>query len=271
MSALLLSALLSSTHLLPPYSQPSNIVITDEGEVVMIDFGLSVKLSKRKAPQEECGTPNYFSPSLVLVSREEIEATRELWYASDIWGFGASLFYLCTGQEIADLDESDPENSFRQIMAFRCPKVVYDDSRELNQMILSMLTIDYKEQLTAQQLLDQMPSLEDIVSSATPVKKSARRPLQRLQSNTANSNSSSSSTAAAAASATATSPRRSAALKRISLASSPRKVRSSSPATSTSSSSSSTALVPVNTRPRRSQTARDAPVARRTRSQMVVL
>ena len=126
--------------------------------MVLIDFGLSIMMTK-KAPQEDCGTPNYMSPSLVLVSRGEQEATNELWYASDIWGLGASLYYLCTGGEIAELHESDPEKSFEQIMRFRCPRTVYPH-RKLNEILTAMLCIDFKKQASASTLLARLEEMD---------------------------------------------------------------------------------------------------------------
>eukprot|EP00053_Salpingoeca_punica_P016680 m.158461 g.158461 ORF g.158461 m.158461 type:complete len:875 (+) comp17021_c0_seq5:760-3384(+) len=205
-----LAFLHDTVHIAHRDVKPSNIVVTQKGGVVLIDFGLSVLMNtNRKAPQEECGTPNYFSPALIRVSRDEIEATKELWYASDIWGFGASLYYLCTGQEIAKLDESDPDNSFDQIMAFRCPRVVYADNMQINHILTSMLCIDYTKQPSAAALLKDLarihlppatppssastsPSCSTKVTRLTKMtKRMMRPPLQRLNraSNNNNNNS----------------------------------------------------------------------------------
>ena len=68
--------------------------------LILIDFGLGAPLDRKK-PQKDVGTPNYYSPDLVLACRDKIPLTKELLFASDIWGLGACMYYLCTGREVA--------------------------------------------------------------------------------------------------------------------------------------------------------------------------
>lgn len=136
--------------------KPANILVTPEGRVVFIDFGLSVVLCKRtRAPQDDCGTPNYFSPSLVMLSRHEERATKQMWFASDMWSLGAALFYLCTGSEVAALYKNR-ERSFDEVLAFQCPKVVYSQNMQLNSIIRDMLNPDQDLRPDASALLERL-------------------------------------------------------------------------------------------------------------------
>eukprot|EP00047_Mylnosiga_fluctuans_P005859 m.243151 g.243151 ORF g.243151 m.243151 type:complete len:340 (+) comp14182_c0_seq1:114-1133(+) len=136
--------------------KPGNLLVSPDGRLVFIDFGLSVVLPRRTwAPQDDSGTPNYFSPSIVLLSRSEERATKQMWFASDVWGLGASLYYLCTGHEVAKL-YADRERSFDEVLAFRCPDVVYAANSDLNSIIRDMLNPNHHERPTARDLLERV-------------------------------------------------------------------------------------------------------------------
>jgi serine/threonine protein kinase len=140
--------------------KPANMLVCREQQrLVLIDFGLSVELAKRgRAPQDDCGTPNYFSPDLVLMSREEERATRSMWFASDVWGLGAALYLLCTGTEIARL-HTNRERSFDEVLAFTCPPVIYEGNTELNTILRDMLSPDYHTRPTAAALVERLSTV----------------------------------------------------------------------------------------------------------------
>ncbi len=71
--------------------KPSNVLVTDEGRVVLLDFGLAAHARTQTAPQglRTRGTPAYMAP-------EQINGT-ELSEATDWYAFGGVLHHLLTG------------------------------------------------------------------------------------------------------------------------------------------------------------------------------
>jgi serine/threonine protein kinase len=74
--------------------KPSNIMVRDNGDVVLLDFGLSRHLDLPDLPAEELdgplGTNSYIAPEQLLGIRDD---TR-----SDLFGLGVVLYFLATGQ-----------------------------------------------------------------------------------------------------------------------------------------------------------------------------
>lgn len=67
--------------------KPENIMINDEDEVRLIDFGLS-KVSKKKQMHTVAGTPFYMAPEVL---NENYGAK------ADIWSLGVLLYTLVSG------------------------------------------------------------------------------------------------------------------------------------------------------------------------------
>ena len=67
--------------------KPENIMINDENEVRLIDFGLSKASSKNKM-QTMCGTPFYMAPEVIKSSYNT---------KADIWSLGVLLYTLVSG------------------------------------------------------------------------------------------------------------------------------------------------------------------------------
>lgn len=92
--------------------KPQNMILTTEGLVKVLDFGLAKALhplsgtmpdSERTAMSMIVGTPHYMSPEQVLAGRVD-ERT-------DIWGLGATLYALLAGEPpfpVIDLEAYSP-------------------------------------------------------------------------------------------------------------------------------------------------------------------
>lgn len=75
--------------------KPKNILIAREGVAKLADMGLARAVSDREAAEAEagkaCGTPYYISP-------EQIRGQMNIDYRADIYGFGATLYHMTTGE-----------------------------------------------------------------------------------------------------------------------------------------------------------------------------
>ncbi len=75
--------------------KPENILITEEGDVKVIDFGISrlhgEKNVTSQKPEKIAGTPHYMSP-------EQKESSANITYASDIYSLGIIAYELCMGK-----------------------------------------------------------------------------------------------------------------------------------------------------------------------------
>lgn len=76
--------------------KPSNVLVADDGRVVLLDFGLvkQIKGSMRSSDRVLAGTPEYMSPEQLW--------GRPLSEASDWYSFGVTLFEALTGEKPYD-------------------------------------------------------------------------------------------------------------------------------------------------------------------------
>ncbi|MFI4860690.1 MAG: serine/threonine-protein kinase [Phycisphaerales bacterium JB063] len=73
--------------------KPSNIMITNEGKVKIIDFGQSCKVNTVK--QRIQGTPDYIAPEQVL--------RRPITFRTDSFNLGATMYWKLTGRHVPTL------------------------------------------------------------------------------------------------------------------------------------------------------------------------
>ena len=71
--------------------KPPNVMVSDEGEVYLVDWGLALRLAEREAtPQELVGTLAFMAP-------EMLEHPRNLSPQTDVYLLGATLHFVLTG------------------------------------------------------------------------------------------------------------------------------------------------------------------------------
>ena len=77
--------------------KPSNIMITNTNKVVLVDFGAAMMQSLQKTETVIClGTRGYAAP-------EQFDKNRQQDFRTDVYGFGATLYYMLTGVSPANI------------------------------------------------------------------------------------------------------------------------------------------------------------------------
>lgn len=73
--------------------KPSNIMLTPEGKIKVIDFGTAIEYTEGQDNEICLGTPGYAPPEQFKESKEKVDNR------SDIFAFGKTLFHLLTGKK----------------------------------------------------------------------------------------------------------------------------------------------------------------------------
>jgi serine/threonine protein kinase len=70
-----------------------NVLINDQNEIKLIDFGFSSSCAPGEKLTSSCGTPQYMCPDLIKKSSSGHDGQ-----ASDVWAVGIILYLLVTGK-----------------------------------------------------------------------------------------------------------------------------------------------------------------------------
>ncbi|MFK7997549.1 MAG: protein kinase [Granulosicoccus sp.] len=96
--------------------KPANIMLSSDGSVKLLDFGIAVGLSEGGALKKEgptLGTPNYMSPEQIL--------GRELLAQSDFYSLATVLFELLTGRQL--FKAKKVKDLFRTVVHQKAPRL----------------------------------------------------------------------------------------------------------------------------------------------------
>lgn len=142
----------------------SNVIVQDDGRVVLVDFGVAVDLSMRRAALEEAvGTPLYMAPEVRLGD----EATPR----SDAYSLGVLVYETLTGKH-PFLGSHSGERKASEPRPSRISSNVPED---LDQLCVDLLRFDPQQRATIGDVLDR---LGGVVSWTTF---EAERPSRREQ------------------------------------------------------------------------------------------
>ncbi|KAG0661952.1 serine/threonine-protein kinase KIN2 [Maudiozyma exigua] len=120
-----------------------NIMIGDNGELKMIDFGLSNFYDSQSLLKTYCGSLYFAAPELLC-------ATPYVGPEIDIWSFGVVIYVLVCGK--VPFDDSDSRKLHQKI---KRGKVTYPDfiSSEANSLLKEMLVVDPNKRATLTKVL----------------------------------------------------------------------------------------------------------------------
>ena len=120
-----------------------NIMIGDNGELKMIDFGLSNFYDPQSLLKTYCGSLYFAAPELLC-------ATPYIGPEIDVWSFGVVIYVLVCGK--VPFDDSDSRKLHQKI---KRGKVTYPDfiSSEARSLLKEMLVVDPKKRATLSKVL----------------------------------------------------------------------------------------------------------------------
>ena len=120
-----------------------NILITNNNEIKIIDFGFSICFLPEIKLHSFCGTPSYMAP--------EIVAKKEYYGPSvDVWALGVLLYTMVTGRYPFKGENEQELNAKIGSAKFDTPLTVSRDCREL---IKKILQIDPSKRPTCEEML----------------------------------------------------------------------------------------------------------------------
>ncbi|CAG9335367.1 unnamed protein product [Blepharisma stoltei] len=118
--------------------KPKNILIDDDFNLKIVDFGLSRKHESDEFLKTSCGSPSYLAPEVLI--GKEYDGNK-----ADIWSCGVILFVMLCGY--LPFDDTNVASLYKKIVAnsYYFPKWI---SAEAKDLIRNILKADPKERLT---------------------------------------------------------------------------------------------------------------------------
>ena len=111
--------------------KPENLLLDQDGQIKLVDFGLSNTYKENETLKTACGSPCYAAPE--MIAGENYHGSRV-----DIWSCGVILFAMVCGY----LPFEDPDTNilYKKILdgKFEIPNWVSEDCKELMNKILNI-------------------------------------------------------------------------------------------------------------------------------------
>lgn len=154
--------------------KPDNVIVTPEGVVKLVDFGISAELNKRagRARGARAGTPAYMSP--------EVWTEGDWSVRSDLYAFGVSAYLILSGQ----LPYSFPaHSSWESVMEthlrgeLKPLELTPPLPKALHALLITCLDKrPSRRPRSAQELIDELERHQDELNSVTSERGQADRP-----------------------------------------------------------------------------------------------
>ncbi|KAJ2937023.1 hypothetical protein H1R20_g78, partial [Candolleomyces eurysporus] len=139
--------------------KPENVLLDDDLNVKIADFGLSNEINDGDFLTTSCGSPNYAAPEVI---RGGVYAGPEI----DVWSSGVILYVMLCGR--LPFEDDDVQVLFQKISqgTFHLPSLLSPDARSL---ITSMLVVDPVKRITIQEILEHPFFKYDLPRYLTPL------------------------------------------------------------------------------------------------------
>jgi len=127
--------------------KPENLLCSEDGRIVVADFGLAKIFGRGELLMTHCGTPNYAAPEIIRGDRIYDKAI-------DMWSIGVITYVLLCGF-FPFYDEDDAQLKKKiKLGEFSFPSVPWDEiSSEAKRFISTLLCVDPTQRYTAEQAL----------------------------------------------------------------------------------------------------------------------
>ncbi|GLB43723.1 putative non-specific serine threonine protein kinase [Lyophyllum shimeji] len=124
--------------------KPENVLLDDDLNVKIADFGLSNEISDGDFLSTSCGSPNYAAPEVI---RGGVYAGPEI----DVWSSGVILYVMLCGR--LPFEDEDVQMLFHKINQgeYHMPSFLSADARNL---IQDMLAVDPVKRITVQEITE---------------------------------------------------------------------------------------------------------------------
>ena len=129
--------------------KPTNIIITTENIPKLVDFGLACETSLCATNLQCCkgnpGTPVFMAPETISL--------RESYFATDIWGLGATIFKTATNRYCFNFPDSRDIKSVLKIITTEPVQQLRTGSFRLNSVVNQMLRKNPMDRITTSIIL----------------------------------------------------------------------------------------------------------------------
>jgi len=139
--------------------KPENVLLDNDLNVKIADFGLSNEISDGDFLTTSCGSPNYAAPEVI---RGGVYAGPEI----DVWSSGVILYVMLCGR--LPFEDDDVQVLFSKISQgnFHMPNYLSQDARSL---ITSMLAVDPVKRITVPEITQHPFFTTDLPRYLTPL------------------------------------------------------------------------------------------------------